>query len=109
MLVQLNPFVSSIIPVIQLTEISLGIPILYKRIDNILKIPEVSSIDKITEKKTINPPIERIEVIDFFMALPRTSPISETFKGVSLELNLFSLKLISNLSFFQNLKQYPYS
>ncbi len=86
-------------------EISFETPKLYKKEAKILNIPEVSSIDKITEKKTINPPIERIDVIDFFIAFPRTSPISETFKGVNFELNLFSLKLISNLSFFQNLKQ----
>ena len=95
--VKFNPFVISITPVIKHFEIFLGIPNAYKVVLIISNIPEVSRIDKITEKNTIKPPIERREKIDFFIAFPKISPKSDIFMGASFELNFVSLKFISNL------------
>jgi len=104
---KLTPFVSSIKPVIMLVDMFSTIPICVNIEVIIFKIPEFSKIDRITENKTTNPPIDKIEETAFPILLPKVSPISEIFNGVSFELNFVSLKFTSNLFFFQNLKQYP--
>lgn len=72
-----------------------------------LKNPLFSKIESITEKTTINPPIFKIVVIDFFIDVPKISPKSLT--SIFFGFSTFFTKSVYDLdfSFFQFLNMIP--
>ena len=55
-------------------------------------------MDKITENKTTNPPIDNKLKIEDFIESPKTSPKLESFIGRLFSLKLFSALILFNLN-----------